>query len=106
MYVNCGHCKSCLQQKASYRVQRIKNNDSDGMQCYMLTLTYARHNSPYIKRDEAYLFSKGELSELNVYRDVVYRWKRVGSDYDMYCSGQKKTVVLGKIDYSDDVSYP
>ena len=40
MYVNCGHCPACLQQKASYRVQRIKNNDSNGMQCYMLNTRF------------------------------------------------------------------
>lgn len=103
MYVNCGHCPSCLQQKASYRVQRIKNNDTDGYQCYMLSLTYARHNAPYIKRDEAYLFSKGELDKLSVYRDVKYRWKRCGKDYEMYCSGEKLTHKLCDIEYSDNI---
>lgn len=103
MYVNCGHCPACLQQKASYRVQRIKNNDSDGMQCYMLTLTYARYNAPYIKRDEAYAFSKGEIDTLKVYRDTQYRWKRYGSGYDYACFGTRKTVVLSEIEYSDDI---
>ena len=103
MYVNCGHCPACLQQKASYRVQRIKNNDSVGLQCYMLSLTYARYNAPYIKRDEAYLFSKGELDKLTVYRDVTYRWKRYGKDYDMFCCGEKITQKLCDIDYSDDI---
>ena len=80
MYVNCGHCPACLQQKAAHRVSRIKFNNSDGFTTYLLTLTYARHNAPYILRDDAYKFSKGQLDSLNVYRDIKYRYKRYGHD--------------------------
>ena len=76
MYVKCGVCPSCLTEKAIHRVERIRNNASDGFTTYMLTLTYARNNVPYIKRSEAYDFSKGLISELPIYRDVSYRWVR------------------------------
>ena len=62
LYVKCGHCPACLQEKASYRVQRIKANDSPDSEPLMVTLTYARHDCPYVKRDEAYKFSCGELN--------------------------------------------
>ena len=103
MYVNCGHCPACLQQKAAHRVQRIKANNSVGMQSYMLTLTYARYNAPYIKRDEAYKFSKGELDTLSVYRDTRYRWKRYDSGYDTACFGMLDTHKLCTIDAIDDI---
>ena len=102
MYVNCGHCPACLQQKAAYRVQRIKLNERDGYQTYMLSLTYARYNCPYVLRDEAYKFSKGELNTLNVYRDTKYRWKRYNGDYDFACFGVRDTHILCSIDRCDD----
>ena len=103
MYVNCGHCPACLQQKAAHRVSRIKFNNSYGFTTYLLTLTYARHNAPYILRDEAYKFSKGQLDSLNVYRDIKYRYKRYGHDYDFGCFGTKDTHVLTTIEASDDI---
>lgn len=103
MYVKCGHCPACLQEKAAHRVQRIRNNDSDGYQCFLLSLTYARHNSPYILRSEAYKFSKGEIDRLNIYRDVRYRYKRYSASYDQYCFGVKDTHVLASIDANDDL---
>ena len=103
MYVNCGHCPACLQQKAAHRVSRIKFNNSDGFTTYLLTLTYARHNAPYILRDDAYKFSKGQLDSLNVYRDIKYRYKRYGHDYDFGCFGTKETHVLTTIEASDDI---
>lgn len=103
MYVNCGHCPACVQQKAAKRVQRIKFNNSKGFTTYLLTLTYARYNAPYIKRDDAYKFSNGELDSLSVYRDTRYRWKRCGSDYEMACFGIKRTEKLCSIDTCDDL---
>ena len=103
MYVKCGVCPSCLTEKAIHRVERIRNNASDGLTTYMLTLTYARNNVPYIKRNEAYDFSKGVINELPIYRDVSYRWVRSSSSYDMVCSGIKKTHVLDSISYSDNI---
>ena len=103
MYVKCGVCPACLTEKAIHRVERIKNNDTVGYTTFLLSLTYARYNAPYIRRSEAYDFSKGLITELNVYRDVSYRWVRSSADYDMACQGTKKTHVLTTIDFSDDI---
>ena len=93
LYVKCGHCPACLQEKAANRVSRIKAQDSPDLDTIMVTLTYRRNDAPYLYRDEAYWFSKGQLGycdrftkkfhsyNLNVYRDNNYRKVRVSSDY-------------------------
>ena len=35
LYVKCGHCPACLQEKAAYRVSRIKAQNSDSTETYM-----------------------------------------------------------------------
>ena len=105
LYVKCGHCPACLQEKASYRVQRIKANDSPDTEPLMVTLTYARNDCPYVKRDEAYRFAHGDLKTLNIYRDTLYRKVRVSSNYDI---AYKKTIgehVISTIDLIDSCSF-
>ena len=93
LYVKCGHCPACLQEKAAHRVSRIKAQDSPDLDCVMVTLTYRRHDAPFVYRDEAYWFSHGNLGycdrftrkfypyNLNVYREHNYRKVRSSSDY-------------------------
>ena len=83
LYVKCGHCPACLQEKAAHRVRRIKDTSQDGYIKVMVGLTYSRGTSPYVDRNEAYLFSKGKLPELNVYRDSSFRKVRVDKDYNV-----------------------
>lgn len=83
MFVPCGHCSACLQEKAAHRVRRIKDTYTSDLECMMVTLTYSRYTAPYIKRDEAYSFSRGNITSLNVYRDYRYRKVRVSSDYQI-----------------------
>ena len=84
LYVKCGKCPACLQEKAAHRLSRIKNTMNDSLECAMLSLTYNRWSAPYIDRQEAYDFSKGRITHLNVYRDTHYRRVRYDSGYDTH----------------------
>lgn len=125
LYVKCGKCPACLQEKAAYRVSRIKANDSPYTDCLMVTLTYRRHDCPYVLRSEAYEFAQGKafdivrycsLSDhkeyqqkvylpLRVYRDSKYRRVRISSDYDISTIRQNKTVVLDEIIFDTQVPF-
>lgn len=126
LYVKCGHCPACLQEKAAHRVSRIKAQDSDDTETYMLTLTYKNECVPYVRRDDAYLFSRNQLGlscsfpsyvndlgirsiqvnsmMLPVYRDMDYRWIRKSSDYEM---GTKELgrCVLDNVEFIKDVNF-
>ena len=105
LYVKCGKCPACLQEKAAHRVSRIKAQNSDATETYMLTLTYRNECVPYVRRDDAYLFAKNQYGlncsfpsvlhdngncsfvvnsmQLPVHRDMDYRWIRGSADYEM-----------------------
>ena len=108
LYVKCGHCTACLQEKAAHRVSRIKAEDSPLTDTIMCTLTYRRNDCPYVFRQDAYAFAKGEFKDyiyysnieehnlglpcehchvedlpLNVYRDNNYRKIRLNTEYDI-----------------------
>lgn len=89
MYVKCGKCKACLQEKANLRTKRIRATEKDGYVCLMVALTYRRFNAPYILRDDAYKFAKGEISRINVYRDVKWRKVRKPKPNDDYFQSYK-----------------
>ena len=105
LYVKCGHCPACLQEKAAHRVRRIKDTSQPGYIKVMVGLTYSRGTSPYIDRNEAYLFSKGKLSELNVYRDCSFRKVRSDKDYNIKSRRTNKRVVLTSISFSGLCSF-
>ena len=106
LFVKCGRCPSCLQEKAAHRVSRIKAQDSPLTDTIMCTLTYRRNDCPYVFREDAYKFANGEFRDyiyysnideykegkpcvhceivdlpLNVYRDNNYRKIRLSADY-------------------------
>lgn len=101
LYVKCGHCPACLQEKAAHRVSRIKAEDSPLTDTIMVTLTYRRNDCPYVFREDAYKFACGEFRDyiyysslddrtehleicdlpLSVYRDNNYRKVRMSKDY-------------------------
>ena len=99
LYVKCGKCPACLQEKAAHRLSRIKNTMSDDLECAMLSLTYNRFSAPYIDRQEAYDFSKGRITHLNVYRDTSYRRVRYDASYDTHFKCQSKKHIIDTIDY-------
>lgn len=126
LYVKCGHCPACLQEKAAHRVSRIKAQNSDDTETYMLTLTYRNECVPYVKRDDAYLFSRNKLglccsypspvdgfgnrsimlysSQLPVYRDMDYRWIRSSGDYLMSTKELGKKV-LQTVEFKKQVDF-
>ena len=108
IYVNCGHCPTCLQHKAASRVYRIRNHKTDDMVCFMVSLTYSRGTSPYVDRQEAYQFANGELNQLNVYRDCMIRKIRKPQDWNSYNQVYRKIekrVVLDTIDFVTVTSF-
>lgn len=99
-YVKCGKCPACLQEKAAHRVSRIKATESDSLEVLMVSLTYRRGDVPYIDRKEAYEFSRGKRTHLNVYRDCIYRKVRVAADYtQQYKRYETPRNILQTIDY-------
>lgn len=64
VWVNCGYCKECLQDKAERRALRIRNSIGNGEINLFVTLTYDNRFLPVIKR-----------SDIDVQKDVpVYRY--------------------------------
>lgn len=69
LYVNCGCCDACLQEKANLRATRIRNHaQSTGQIGVFVTLTYSNDFVPYIRKSEIE-FGK----DINVYRDYDVR---------------------------------
>ena len=60
----CGHCPTCLQQKASRLATRIVNSFSKDYSYYFVTLTYSNKNVPFV------LLSDSSCSDILSYRSV------------------------------------
>lgn len=61
IFVDCGHCPSCLQKKAFNRASRIRNTVKPGYVFLFVTLTYKNEYVPYIRRSD---FIKSDLRPL------------------------------------------
>lgn len=91
VFVKCGKCEACLQEKANYRTMRIKNNQFQGFFPLLVTLTYRNECCPYILRSDVERISKevDNIDNLNdsfcvpVYRDSKVRRVRITGDYKM-----------------------
>lgn len=70
LFVNCGHCPSCLQQKANKVAQRIRSSINDDDVVISLTLTYDNRFIPYVKRSDV---ENPNCYELPIYRDFEVR---------------------------------
>ena len=104
MYVKCGHCKACQQEKAAKRVRRINDTKIDALSCLMVTLTYSQGTCPYVLREDAYNFANGDLLYLPVYRDCKIRKVRKVLNFDDYAQVYRRTnkrVLLDEIEFSD-----
>lgn len=105
LYVNCGKCMACQQEKAIHRVRRIKNTITPKNECLMVTLTYSRSTAPYIDRSEAYHFSRGRVPYLNVYRDRKYRRVRVSKDYSFEYRHKDERYVVDKVPFVSECDF-
>lgn len=70
VFVKCGKCKACLQEKACARANRMRHDVKVGCIQFFCTFTYAPAFVPYILRDEL----KGDSLDINIYRDCSVRW--------------------------------
>lgn len=101
VYVTCGHCNACLQEKAARRTSRIRNNVSSGQTALFVTLTYTNMFVPYVRRSELKSF---EFS-VPVYRDASIRRNRVGSHYTFSQTIKRKTTQIANIDYDNSINF-
>lgn len=101
VYVKCGHCNACIQEKASRRTSRIRNNVSSDTTALFVTLTYANMFVPYVRRSDLKAF---EFS-VPVYRDATIRRNRVGSDYTFFQTINRKTSQIADIEYDNSINF-
>lgn len=64
IFVKCGHCPACQQEKAMRRRAKLKYSLKDGCTILFVTLTYSNNYVPFIKRQD---LVKG-VNPLPVYR--------------------------------------
>lgn len=95
LFVDCGHCPACLQQKANKRTQRIKNNLRDDEVCIFLTCTYAPECVPYIKRTD--LVSKN--FPIPIYRQVKRYQAKTKKGLRLHQSAGFKPEQIGEIEF-------
>ena len=65
----CGHCDSCLQEKAYKRASRIKSEYNPDYICLTATLTYDRASCPFVFKEDIL----NRVDTLNVYREFHTR---------------------------------
>lgn len=99
LYVECGKCEACLQEKAAHRATRIRNNNMSGYVCLFITLTYDRMSCPVVYRADL----AKRLADVPVYRLVQSRNVRVDADYTIK---RKRKYEPLKLDTLHDVTYP
>lgn len=82
IFVPCGKCPACLQERAIKRANMIRNSFPVGFVALFVTLTYKNEFIPYIDEDEVdYLFRNNDSSVVNVpvRRDYDVNHFRIGS---------------------------
>ena len=70
LLVNCGRCKSCLQEKANRSRNRIRAALPDGYQFLFVCLTYKEEFIPYVLKSD---LQNEFLDEIPLYRDFRIR---------------------------------
>lgn len=94
--VNCGHCPSCLQEKANARSSRIRSNIKQGEICLFVTLTYDNKYVPYIDINDLRF---GANFDVPIRRHCQGRYIRYGSEYQQSFVNTKHSVEGFPIDY-------
>lgn len=74
LYVKCGKCEACQQEKADRRASRIKAHMKDGYKCLFVHLTYADAYLPYINMKDLYFMDDDLPLTVPVYRKHVAYW--------------------------------
>ena len=77
MMVDCGKCPACLQKKAAYRANRIRNAIGSGQIGLFVTLTYRNEFIPYVFLEDL----ERQVSVLNIYRECQVRYSRYSKKY-------------------------
>lgn len=78
IYVDCGECPACLQQKAIARTNRVRYQEKDtSFVSWFITLTYDNKYIPYIRQSEWIDFATGKVDCLKVHRDFKISQKLV-----------------------------
>lgn len=91
LYVSCGRCPACQQEKANRRAARIRANRSPGKMALFVHLTYLNECVPYILKSDL----ESRPDDIPVYRDYDRRWSRV--------SGRKRSYLLRYYRQHDEV---
>ena len=126
IFVSCGKCEACLQEKANARALRIRNHN-DGKLCLFIMLSYDNRFVPYVSVESVLNIHPSSFDELgrssgsiSVYRDFDvrhYRDKKIitknlkllttfpASAFRSYCYDipvlRKKSGCVGVILWSD-----
>lgn len=95
---DCGKCSACIQQKASYRANRIRNNVRPDEEALFVTLTYKNEYIPYVFMEDL----SRQVQNLDIYRQNTCRYIRKSKDYDMCL----KEGLPGQCLETYDVKYP
>lgn len=77
MYVNCGSCPACLQEKAIKRSDRIRWQSKSDLVPWFVVLSYDNKYVPYIRQSEFDDFVNKKSEYLPVRRDFDCKWRQV-----------------------------
>lgn len=97
-FVKCGHCESCLQEKAAKRATRIRNQvPVSGQMCLMVTLTYRPDSVPWVFQEDL----ENNDEHLRIFRNSKKRYVRFRKDYSVKCKTIDEYDLLDTIDFPD-----
>lgn len=102
LFVKCGHCPACIQEKANHQASKIRSHAKNGWLPLFVHLTYSNECVPYVYKSDLYLSPDKSFrlhqDSIRVYRDSENRRIRVNEDYDIKKHRVKKHCVIGVIE--------
>lgn len=104
MWVDCGHCKACLQNKAFKQSNRIRNEYSEDWKTIFCTLTYDKFSCPFFYHSDFIRIRQQGFGDLPIYRHFKCRWNPNRQSYD-YDYSINKPFELFKLPLSERISY-
>lgn len=99
IYVDCGHCPSCLQHKADRRAVRIASHAPDFFKPAFVTLTYNDSSVPYIRKSDLIYDLSSDYPYICIYRDSKFV-RSFGSSSLISCPGH----LVDSIDVDGDLN--